>query len=81
MLELRPCCECCNADLPPSASNARICSFECTFCEDCAVAKLRGVCPNCGGGLVQRPIRPEPALGRFPAATERIYKPAGCTTG
>lgn len=58
MLELRPNCECCDRDLPPESTDARICSFECTFCADCADAKLRNVCPNCGGGFVPRPIRP-----------------------
>ena len=51
MLELRPNCECCNKDLPPDATDARICSFECTFCADCAEQVLRGICPNCGGKL------------------------------
>ena len=57
MLEMRPGCECCDRDLPPDAADARICTFECTFCVDCA-RKLRGLCPNCGGELVHRPIRP-----------------------
>jgi hypothetical protein len=48
MLELRPSCECCDADLPPSATNAMICTFECTFCRDCVENRLKGVCPNCG---------------------------------
>ena len=58
MLELRPNCELCDADLPPGAANARICSYECTFCADCVDDVLRDVCPNCGGGFVPRPIRP-----------------------
>ena len=36
MLELRPNCECCDRDLPADSAEARICSFECTFCADCA---------------------------------------------
>jgi hypothetical protein len=32
MLQLRPDCECCDADLPPDSGDAPICSFECTFC-------------------------------------------------
>lgn len=56
-LELRPNCEFCDKDLPPDAAEARICTFECTFCADC-VAKLHNVCPNCGGGFEKRPIRP-----------------------
>jgi hypothetical protein len=57
MLELRPNCECCDANLPPDA-DARICSYECTFCVACGEGPLRGVCPNCGGKLVPRPTRP-----------------------
>lgn len=78
MLLLRPNCECCNRDLPPDSRDARICSFECTFCRTCADAVLHGVCPNCGGELVRRPIRPAAKLAKFPASTERIYKPEGC---
>lgn len=77
MLELRPNCECCNSDLAPSATNALICSFECTFCAACATG-LENICPNCGGGLVSRPIRPEAKLAKFPASTERVYQPQGC---
>jgi hypothetical protein len=78
MLELRPCCECCATDLPPESRAARICSFECTFCAACAEGVLRGHCPNCGGELLQRPIRPAEKLARFPASTERKVKPRGC---
>lgn len=78
MLELRPNCECCDRDLPPDSADARICTFECTFCADCADRVLRGACPNCGGNLVARPIRPAAALLRFPAATRRVVKPGGC---
>ena len=78
MLELRPNCECCNRDLPPSATDAMICTFECTFCQECAENKLRGRCPNCGGNLVPRPIRPESKLAGHPASTKRIFKPHNC---
>jgi hypothetical protein len=61
MLALRPNCELCDVDLPPDAPNARICSYECTFCADCVENVLRNVCPNCGGGFVPRPIRPQRA--------------------
>jgi hypothetical protein len=71
VLELRPNCECCDKDLDPSATDAMICTFECTFCRDCVDARLRGVCPNCGGGFESRPIRPAEALRRHPAATDR----------
>jgi len=57
-LELRPNCEFCDRDLPPQATEARICSYECTFCADCVDNRLHDVCPNCGGGFTPRPIRP-----------------------
>jgi hypothetical protein len=57
-LQLRPNCEYCDKDLPPNATDARICTFECTFCADCVGTKLHNVCPNCGGGFVPRPVRP-----------------------
>ena len=78
MLQLRPNCECCNRDLPPESTEAVICSFECTFCTTCAEGRLHGACPNCGGELVRRPRRPAAKLGKFPASTERVYKPEGC---
>lgn len=78
MLELRPSCECCDTDLPPDATNAMICTFECTFCHDCVETRLAGVCPNCGGNFVPRPIRPAEALQRFPATTTRLHNPQGC---
>jgi uncharacterized protein len=78
MLLLRPNCECCNRDLPPDSPDAMICSFECTFCRHCAEAVLRGRCPNCGGELVRRPVRPADKLQKFPASTERVFKPRGC---
>ena len=78
MLQLRPNCECCDRDLAPESTEARICSFECTFCEDCASQVLRDRCPNCGGELVARPRRPLAKLATSPASTERVFKPAGC---
>jgi hypothetical protein len=74
MLSLRPNCECCDRDLPADSPDARICSFECTFCADCVETRLGGRCPNCGGELVRRPIRPAAALARFPPSTERVIK-------
>ena len=77
MLALRPNCELCDVDLPPDAPNARICSYECTFCADCVEKVLRNVCPNCGGELVRRPIRPRQewrpgaGLGHSPPDTAR----------
>jgi hypothetical protein len=78
MLELRPNCECCDRDLPPDSTEARICSYECTFCRVCAEGVLGGSCPNCGGELVRRPIRPLDRLLRHPASTRRVSKPEGC---
>jgi hypothetical protein len=78
MLQLRPSCECCDKDLPPESTEARICSFECTFCESCAERTLAGKCPNCGGELVARPRRPASKLAKFPASMERVVKQRGC---
>ena len=78
MLQLRPGCECCDADLLPESSEAVICSFECTFCRSCAEGTLMRKCPNCGGELVARPRRPIEKLVKFPASTERVFKPQGC---
>lgn len=73
MLQLRPNCEACDTDLGPGATNAFICSFECTFCQACTETKLGHTCPNCGGTLVQRPQRAEALLNDFPASTERVH--------
>jgi uncharacterized protein len=76
MLELRPTCENCNKALPPDSTDARICSYECTFCAACADNVLGNVCPNCGGGFAPRPIRParnwkgDNFLGRDPPTTK-----------
>jgi uncharacterized protein len=78
MLDIRPGCECCNKDLPNESTEARICSFECTFCADCATHKLGGLCPNCGGELVARPRRPAAELANHPASQKRVFKPEGC---
>jgi uncharacterized protein len=78
MLALRPNCECCDKDLPPAATDAMICTFECTFCRDCVETKLGGACPNCGGNFAPRPIRPAGKLAKFPPSTERVLKPKGC---
>jgi len=81
MLELRPTCEHCNVALPPASLQARICSYECTFCAPCAEGLLANVCPNCGGGFVPRPIRPahnwkgNNHLGADPASTTIKHRP------
>ena len=74
MLELRPSCECCDVDLPPDSPEARICTFECTFCARCVAEVLNDVCPNCGGNLVARPIRPPGKLAAHPASTRRVVR-------
>jgi hypothetical protein len=78
MLQLRPNCECCDRDLPPESTEARICSFECTFCAACAQDRLGQRCPNCGGELLQRPRRPAAKLANNPPSSARVYKPQGC---
>jgi hypothetical protein len=80
MLEMRPNCECCNRNLSPSEPGAMICTFECTFCETCATAKLNFICPNCGGDLVTRPARPVRLLHKYPASLNRVFKPEGCNS-
>ena len=80
MLQIKPNCECCNTDLPADSRHAWICSFECTFCTYCVTARLHGVCPNCDGELVHRPVRPAAALERYPASRQRTFKPGGCAS-
>jgi len=81
MLELRPTCEHCNKALPPDSVEARICSYECTFCVTCVEQVLENVCPNCGGGFAPRPIRPatnwkgDNFLGEDPASTQVTHRP------
>jgi len=81
VLELRPSCEHCNKALPPDSLEARICTFECTFCDTCVTELLDNVCPNCGGGFVPRPVRPaknwkgENYLGKHPASATVKHRP------
>jgi hypothetical protein len=81
MLELRPTCEHCNRLLPPEATEAMICTFECTFCRACVEEILGNVCPNCGGGFVPRPIGPKTDwkgqnhLGKYPASRTVRHRP------
>ena len=81
MLELRPTCENCNVALPADSTDARICSYECTFCSSCVEKVLVNVCPNCGGGFSARPIRPAQNwkgnnyLGADPASTSVKHRP------
>lgn len=78
MLKLKPNCECCDRDLPPESLEVMICSFECTFCTACAATVLGGICPNCGGNLVARPIRPPAMLLKHPASAERHLRAQPC---
>lgn len=81
MLLLRPNCEWCDRDLPPESPDARICTYECTYCVHCVDTVLYNVCATCGGGFVPRPIRPKKAhrvtlklgLVNDPATTERKH--------
>ncbi|MBK7876096.1 MAG: DUF1272 domain-containing protein [Planctomycetes bacterium] len=75
MLELRPTCEHCGRALPPESTEARICTFECTFCRACVEGVLANVCPNCGGGFERRPIRPKTALVKHPPRMDEVRKP------
>jgi hypothetical protein len=85
MLDLRPTCEHCNKLLPPDSTEARICSFECTFCAACVDTVLGNVCPNCGGGFERRPVRPSRDwkggnhLGKRPASTQVKHRPVDTT--
>ena len=81
MLTLRPNCEYCDRDLPPDAPDARICSYECTYCATCVETVLHDVCPTCGGNFAPRPIRPRTAfrathglgLAHHPGSRDRIH--------
>ncbi len=83
MLELRPICENCATPLPPEATDAMICTFECTFCRTCVDEVLDHVCPNCGGGFSARPIRPALMLEAYPPSAPRVHRPVdpGIETG
>ena len=75
MLEIRPCCEHCGKDLPGNSTEAMICTFECTYCAECATAIFENVCPNCGGNFEKRSIRPGRYNDKYPTKTERLHKP------
>lgn len=75
MLEIRPNCEHCNKHLPNTSTEAMICSFECTYCKACALELFENVCPSCSGNFIERPIRPEKAIKKYPASTKHIFKP------
>ena len=86
MLELRPTCEHCNTALPPASTQARICSFECTFCADCVDNVLGNICPNCGGGFAARPVRPSRdwkngnTVAKYPPSATVKHRPVDAAT-
>lgn len=75
MLEIRLSCENCGKPLPNESSEAMICTFECTYCKNCVETILHNVCPNCGGGFEKRPTKPINKLEKYPARTDKVYKP------
>lgn len=75
MLEIRLNCENCNVPLPNDSDKAMICSYECTFCQDCVENILMNVCPNCGGGFEKRPTRPKAQLTKYPPRADAVLKP------
>lgn len=75
MLEIRQNCECCDRSLAVHDSDVYICSFECTWCADCVATFAGGACPNCGGNLAKRPIRPVALLAQNPPTTRHVYNP------
>lgn len=75
MLELRLNCENCDKALPNESNEAMICSYECTFCENCVESLLKNVCPNCGGGFEKRPTRPRNDLEKNPPRNDKVLKP------
>ena len=75
MLEIRPNCEHCGKELPNTSTEAMICSFECTYCAECAIELFENVCPSCGGNFVPRPIRPAKMVEKHTVSSKRIYAP------
>ncbi len=75
MLEIRPYCEHCGKHLAVTSTEAMICSFECTYCQNCAKEVFQNVCPSCGGNFEKRPIRPSGHLEKHPPSHKKIVKP------
>jgi len=75
MLEIRPNCEHCGIDLPNTSTEAMICSFECTYCEECAIEIFKNVYPTCTGNFIKRPIRPSKMIEKHPASIKKIFEP------
>lgn len=74
MLDLRPNCECCDVDLQPDSPDVLICTYECTWCVRCVRECLDSVCPNCGGNLERRPVRPAALLELNPPSFKRVHQ-------
>lgn len=75
MLEIRLNCEHCGKDLPNTSTEAMICSFECTYCKECALEIFENVCPSCQGNFTPRPIRPSKMIKKYPASEKRVFSP------
>ena len=81
MLELRPTCENCNKPLPPNAADARICTYECTFCaacvETCSVtfAPTAAAASFRGRSGPRRNWKGDNFLGKDPASTKLRHRP------
>jgi hypothetical protein len=80
MLEIRPTCEHFNTSLLFDSQEEMMCTFECTYCKNCLESVLQHLCPNCGGGFSERPIRPEALLEKYPVSTKIIHKPVDIVT-
>lgn len=80
MLEIRQCCENCGKSLPNDSNEAMICSYECTFCDECVNNLLENVCPNCGGGFERRPTRPIEQLDNYPPRSDKVFRPVELNT-
>ena len=55
MLEMKNECLDCDCELS-NDSEVHICSYECTYCANCA-EQTGFICKNCGGDCQQRPKR------------------------
>ncbi len=75
MLEIRPNCEHCGKDLPNISTEAMICSFEFTYCTECAITVFKNVCPTCGGNFEKRPMRPAIIVRKYPVSTNKLIAP------
>jgi len=75
MLDIRSNCEHCGKNLPNTSTEAMICSFECTYCNECAINVFENVCPTCGGNFEKRPIRPNVMTRKYPVSTDKLIEP------